>query len=400
MYWLNGANGEIYDSVEMLPKKRGHLYRVINRESLFFKRFSLNTAKRVKDSDILNIQGHFVPFRQSFTNIIYSAETANEKRFFSWVGGSANNGEIQGTDGDADYFYDEIPESLVFRGEPGQVKLFSFFVFKRASGYEVIYFDSEAGDFYPVFEKDLEAVGEALLILLRKFPSVSGRARVLSEIDIPGLDDFAETYGVEVRPISGEEQKKSFFLPDYYPVKKAYSNISRSRQIKSIKEIIGRWNKYLTVIIILLAILLAINGAGYFILQSEKEALEKKFSTVGRLMGQAETMEMQLHRLRESIAAYPDHQRFMKTVADAIGPETTLTFYTLKEHRIVIQGFGSSSLDIIERLRKSGEFRDVKLKSTVTRSEYLQREKFEIEITLKSAKNTPPETGTEPEAQL
>ncbi|MCP4150045.1 MAG: hypothetical protein GY757_20025, partial [bacterium] len=154
VYFFNSENGEIYRTQEELPKKKSHLYLVINRENLYFGSFPIDTKKRLKDTDILNIQGHFIPYKDQFTNIIYNTDRKGtlEKRFFFWIGPPLAGNEVES------YFYDEIPESLIFKGDPEEIKNYTLFVFTRAGGYEIIYFNGE--DFYSLFEKELPAIQE------------------------------------------------------------------------------------------------------------------------------------------------------------------------------------------------------------------------------------------------
>jgi hypothetical protein len=66
VYFFDPATGDIYPSEQDLPLKKSRLYLVINREQLFFRMFSIDSKKRMKDSHILNIQRHFIPFNDQF----------------------------------------------------------------------------------------------------------------------------------------------------------------------------------------------------------------------------------------------------------------------------------------------------------------------------------------------
>ena len=377
MYFFNAVTGDIYLSEEELPPKKSHLYLVINREQLFFRMFSINSKKRVKDAGVLNIQRHFVPFKGQFLNIIYSMEKQEDKKFFFWVSPAMVDVES--------YFYDEVPESLIFKGDPAKVKHYHLFVFKRITGFEIIYFDGE--QFYSVFEKDESQLLEKLLVLVRKF-SLKGTLKVLTEVRIAGDREETGAYDLDIDLIKRDENKY-FFLPGYFPVKKKFSNISRNKQVKNIKNIIRQWSRNLNIIIALLLLVVLLNAAGFVMLKKDNDDYKKKFASIQKMMDASDRMEFRFNRIKKKVASYPDHMLFMDTIAQSLGPESMLLGYTLDQGTITIEGYSPNSLDILEGLRKSNRFQEVKFKSTVTKNVYSQREKFEIEIILKPTEARP-----------
>lgn len=368
-YWLDSASGEVYLTADELPRKKSHLYLVVNREKLFFNSFALHSKKRVKDNNILSIQGHFLPFKNDYMNIIYGAEKREDKHFFAWMGGLQLQVES--------YFYDEIPESLVFKGDPTTCKRYRIFVFERVSGIEVIYFNGE--DFYSLFTKEPALITEKILLLARKF-SLHQELSILTDVDIPGIKELPGFYQVAVDMCS--QQDKYFFLPDFFPVKKRYSNISQHRQVKSMKTIMNRWSRNLTIIALMLVLVILVNGLGYFLLDKDKARLTEDFSVVEKMDSRAEMIRFRLNRISDKIRHYPDHMLYLKTVAEAMDEDSTLIAYTLDEGRVTIEGYAPDSLGLLTRLKESHVFKEVRFKTTVTKNEMTQKEKFEIELLL------------------
>ncbi len=366
-YWFDTTTGHLFLSPDDLPEKKGRLYLVVNRELLFFNSFTLQTGKRVKDSHILNVQKHFVPFQGDYLNFIYYGERAELKRYFSWVGGLTV--DVQS------YFYDEIPESLLFKGDPNAVKHYSFFVFERVTGFEVIYFNGD--DFYSMFVRRDTEISQTLLVMARKF-SIKDRLSILSDVDIPLLNQLPDYLDVETTRVADSE--RYFFLPDVYPVRKKYSNISQSKQLKSIKSIMQQWNRNLGFIAALLFLVLLVNGLGFLKLKSDNRKFQTAFARVDRLDNRAERLRFKLNKLKRKIAEYPDHMRYLKAVTDAMDEDSTLTGYSREEGIILLEGFSRDSLGLLTRLRKSKQFKDVRFRTTVTKNVYSQREKFEIQL--------------------
>jgi len=377
MYWYNAQNGEIYLTNEHLPQKRGNLYLVIGRDRLFFKSFSLNTKRRLKNNDILNIQGHFIPFgKKEYLNIIYGTEKNTEKRFLSWIGQPTNEKGIDS------YFYDEIPETLLFMGNPEKTNEYDFFIFPRRQGYEVIYLNAENHDFYSVFTKELSGINDKLLGLMRKFPQ-NREARILTAVEIPGIQSLKRTRDFQLDYLN-HNKEHYFFLPDYFPLKKKFSNAALNQRLMSIKNILGRWNRSMNIFILLLVFVLFVNIVAYFYLKNDHSELKEKFDNVSRLVGETENLEFQLGKIKTHLQRYPDHLLFLKTICFSLDPTSTLLTYTMEDKKIVIDGFSADSLQLLEQLRKSGRFKEVKFNSTVTKNVYSQKEKFQIEIELET----------------
>lgn len=379
VYFFDPVTGDIYPSEQDLPLKKSRLYLVINREQLFFRMFSIDSRKRMKDSHILNIQRHFIPFNDQFLNIIYSSEKQQEKKFFSWVGQSiASMVNVES------YFYDEVPESLIFKGDPAEARNYRFFVFKRMTGFEIIYYNG--ADFYSLFEKDRSHIWTHIITLIRKFsPADTNNIKVLTEVDLGALEGTGSgrSYGhYDIGVDFIDDKSRYFFLPDHYPVKKKFSNISENKQLKSIKNIIRRWNRHLNIIIFLLLLTVLILAVGFVFLKKDNERFKEQFAGVQQILSASEQVEFRLNRIKQKIAAYPDHLLFLETIADCLGDDSMLIGYALEKGKILIEGYSGNSLELLDRLRKSGLFKEVKFSSTVTKNVYSQREKFEIEILL------------------
>ncbi|UCH94036.1 MAG: PilN domain-containing protein [Candidatus Aminicenantes bacterium] len=392
VYWFNSASGEIYLSEEQLPQNKRQLYLVINRETLYFGKFSLHSKKRVKDSDVLNIQGHFVPFKSDFMNFIYGTEKQKqqEKHFFFWVGPLPSDLNVES------FFYDEIPESLMFKGNPETVKNYNLFVFKRVSGYEIIYFNVHTYDFYSIFEKEAAGVAEKIALLMRKFAvGIAGReekVKILTECDIPSLHRLRSegNYTFDVDLIKSEDDR-TFFFPDFFPVEKKFSNLSQSKQIKSIKTIGRQWARNLTIIMLLLLLVILLNVWGFIQLKKDNTQLKHAFAEIGEVLTTSETIEFRLNKIKKKISQYPDHMLYLKTISRCMDADSVLIGYSLGDGRILIEGYSPDSLGLLTCLRQSNQFQDVRFKTTVTKNVYSQREKFEIEMLLRT-----PGTGAKP----
>jgi hypothetical protein len=380
VYWFNPSSGEIYLGEDQLPQNKRKLFLVVNRENLYFGRFSLQGKKRIKDSNIINIQGHFIPFKDDFMNFIYSAEKQKQpdKHFYFWVG------PLPSDLNRADHFYDEIPESLMFKGDPGTVRNYNLFVFRRVSGYEIIYFDVESGDFYSVFEKEAEQMAEKIALLMRKFAvGREKKIKILTECDIPFIHQLRSegNYTFDVDLIRSEDDR-TFFFPDFFPVKKKFSNLSQGKQIESIRKIVRQWGRNLTIIMLLLLLVILVNAWGFLQLKEDNAQLKEDFREVGKLLDAADMMEFRLNKINARISQYPDHMLYMRTIAHCLDEKSVLIGYSLGDGRILIEGYSPDSLGVLTALRKSNQFQDVRFKTTVTKNVQSQREKFEIEILL------------------
>lgn len=383
VYFFNPVTGDIYQSKEGedLSSKKNRLYLVINREQLFFRMFSIDSKKRIKDNHILNIQRHFVPFSDQYLRIIYSIEKQREKKFFSWVGRS-----IESMINVESYFYDEIPESLIFKGEPAAIHKYQFFIFKRLTGFEIIYF--HGSDFYSLFAKEESRLWDNIITLIRKFspagPAGTNKIKVLTEINLPPVDGYGH-YDINIDLI--DDKARYFFLPDYSPVKKKFSNISENKHLKSIKNIIRRWNRHFNIIIGLLILVVLIQATGYIFLKKDNGRFKEQYAGAQQIVNASEQIEFRLNHLKQKISSYPDHLLYLDTIAGSLGEDSMLIGYALEEGKILIEGYSANSLELLNRLRKSSLFQEVKFTSTVTKNVSSQREKFEIEIVLANKVN-------------
>lgn len=366
-YFFNIETGEIFSSKEEAHKKKRSLYLIIDREKLFFNSFSVKAKKVLKYNDILNIQNHFIPFKTQLLNIIYSIDKKKEKKYFFWISPLTINIE--------DYFYDEVPESLIFKGNPGQIRNYNFFVFKRISGFEIIYFDEY--DFYSLFEKDESKVDESVITLARKF-SKGGKIKILSDIDIQNLN---RDYEVDLI-----EDNKFYFLPDHFSFKKRFSNISKNKKVKNIKDMIKYWQRNLNIIIVILSLLIITNIFYFFILKKDNSSFKQRFVEISNIFDKSEQIEFELNIVKNKISLYPDHMLYLKRVCEALDIDSFLTSYSIGENNIVIEGYSKNSLMVLTKLRKCKNFKEVKFKTTVTKNIYSKKEKFEIEITTKKNK--------------
>lgn len=374
VYFFDASNGAVYLSEKDLPKKKSRLYLVFNREFLYYRNFSIDSNKRVKDNYLLNIQSHYIPFQDDYMNIIYGHEKGAAKNYFFWVGPSTTDVEVES------FFFDEVPESLIFKGDPAAVKDYRVFVFERLSGYEIIYFNADNGDFYSLFEKDESNIAAAVITLARKF-SLQDTIPVLTEVNLlmPGRGECS--YDFQIHHFDGD-RARCFFLPHSFPVRKKFSNISRSKQLKNLTNIINMWDRHLNIIMVILLGVLLLNVALFVYLNNHKEELDQSFGIVQKMLSRADRVEFQLNKIRDKISHYPDHMLYLQAVSDAMDPEAVLIGYSLTEDGITIEGYSPNSLEILNGLRKSGYFKEVKFKSTVTKNVYSQKEKFEIEMVL------------------
>lgn len=382
VYFFNPMTGDIYlsNEGEDLPSKKSRLYLVLNREQLFFRMFSIDSKKRMKDNHILNIQRHFVPFNGQYLNIIYSSEKQQEKKYFSWVGRS-----IESMINMENYFYDEVPESLIFKGDPAAIHNYQFFVFKRMTGFEIIYFNGS--DFYSLFEKDESRLWDNIITLIRKFCPASSagtdKINVLTEVNLAPPDGYGH-YNISIDLIA--DKSRYFFLSDYSPIKKKFSNISENKHLKSITNIIQRWNRHLNIIIFLLIFAVFIQAVGYIFLKEDNGQFKEQFAGAQHILNASEQVEFRLNHLKQKISSYPDHLLYLDTIAGSLGEDSMLIGYALEEGKILIEGYSANSLELLNRLRKSSLFQEVKFASTVTKNVASQRERFEIEIILAQGK--------------
>jgi hypothetical protein len=380
VYWFDSASGDVYLTEDQLPQNKRHLYLVINREKLHFGTFSLHTRKRVKDSHVLNIQGHFIPFKSDVMNFIYcnDKQKQQDKHFFFWVGSLTSDLQVES------FFYDEIPESLMFKGDPETVKKYDFFVFQRVSGFEIIYFNPQTHEFYSIFVKEAEKIVEKIIALLRKFAITrKERIKILSDGEVPLIRQLQRDFGVEVDLLENREDKY-FFFPEFVPIKKKFSNLSQSKQIKSIKTIARQWSRNLIVMIVLLVMMILLNGWARLRLETDHTHLKQRFLEVGKLMAASEALEFRLNKIKAAISQYPDHMLSLKTISQCMDEDGVLISYSLGDGRILLEGYSADSLGVLTRLRQSGQFQDVRFKTTVTKNVNSQREKFEIEILLRT----------------
>ena len=361
-YFLNLDNGDVFFNESEIPRRRGQLYMVINRQQLSFHSFSVKSKKKIKDNQLITIQKNYVPYQDTFLNIIFGIDAKKEKRFFFWIGNFSVETER--------FYYDEVPETLVFKGDPQSLKHYDMFVFQRVSGIEIIYLHNN--DFFTIFEPDPQQIGEQILFLSRKFSRPTG-LEVCSEVEISSPPSCCQVHALE-------NKEKLFYLPDYFPLRKRFSNISRSKQVRNVRNIVQSLDRSLTIVAVLLLVFLLACGGFYFYLKKDQAQYHEKYNELIQLQTDSERIEFNLNRLRQKIAGYPDHMRYLKTVSEALDQESFLTSFILEGETITLEGFSRNSLELLARLRKSKDFKEVTFKSTVRKNIYSQKEKFDIEI--------------------
>ncbi len=375
-YWFNAATGKLILSEDQLPLKKSQLYLVFNRQHLFFGMFPLNIKKWIKVGHILNIQRHFVPFKDDdYIDIVYSTEKQKktDQRFFFWVGRSSTDIKVES------FYYDEIPESLIFKGNPEQIKNYLFFVFKRVGGFEAIYFDPANGDFYSAFTAEEKEIAGKILLLARKF-GLNRELNILSEVPIRMGDRVPPDFNVDIQ----SRDERPFFLPDYFPISKTFSNISQGKKLTSIKNIVRLWSRNLDIVIFLLCLFLAANIIAFGVLKKDNRVFGEKFEAVSRVLSESERVRFRVDRIDKKMSQYPDHMLYLYTIARCMNADSMLIGFSIGEGKIILEGYSSDSLDLLTRLRKSGKFAEVRFKTTVIANAYNGKEKFEIEILLNS----------------
>ncbi len=365
VYYYNSSTNKIFTCKSELPQKKANVYLILNREKLYFDTFQLNQKQKLKNIDILNIQKNFIPFKDRYLNLIYSIEKKNEKNVFFWI--SPSTIQIDS------YFYDEVPESLLFKGDPSKRNKYNIFVFKRQTGFEVIYFNQNI--FFSIFTKSLSNISNNINSIVRKY-SLRDKTKILTDID---LGDLAKIYSITL--ISSDSEY--YFLPDFFDIKKKFSDISKDKQIRSIKDIVKHWNKRLSIIISLLSIFILINISFLIILNIDKNTYEKKYNKISKVIKKSEIIEFKINRENKRISLYPDHMLFFKKITESIIDDSFLTNYSLSDGKIIIEGYSNDSRLILSKLQKSNLFDNVKFNSTITKNIHSKKEKFNIDIKLK-----------------
>lgn len=369
----------IFSPADIPLKKRSNYRLAVNREKLFFRDLTVESGKKLSDAALLAVQGHFIPFRGEHVNMIYSMEKGRSRKFFSWIGP-----EFTAPEG---FFYDEAPESLFFHCDPALLKTHVFFVFRRVSGYEVIYLAGT--DFCSVFAPEAANCSDAVVVLARKY-ALRGTALVFSdvELDLPDLEpeacpdeDRRDVVRFQVSRSDGAPQR-AFFLPDVLPMSKRYSNISRVRQSQGLADTMRRWERLADLLVILLILVLLSAAAGHFYLRKDTREFGDSYQVIRKMADRCDLMEFSMEKIRRLAASYPDHMRPLQALAEAVDIDSVLLRLSLGEEGMIMEGYSPNSLEILNRLNKSGVFKEVRFKSSVIKNVSSNREKFEIEMLL------------------
>jgi hypothetical protein len=363
-YFFNIIKGKIILSGSDLPKRKASIYMVIKRENLFFNDLLIKTKKKIKSNDILEIQKNHIPFKNNFLNLIYCCKKKKASRFFYWVGRVLIEKE--------NLVYDEIPESFIFKGDPQKVKNYNLFLFKRISGFEIIYFDGEI--FYSAFEKDLLKVHEKINLLARKFSS-RGKIKILSEIELNGI---VENYNFDLI----DDKERNIFLPSYFNITKIFSNTSRDKDNSSLFNLVklaGKFSNFFLVANLLILILLVLFN---LYLKNDRKLFNEKFAGINEVLGKANLIEFKLNNFRKQISLYPDHLLYLKIISDSIDADSLLNEISINRNKIILKGFSKNSLLLLNNIGNNKYFKKVKFKNPVTKGVYSKKERFVIEIEL------------------
>jgi len=364
-YFFNIIKGEVIPPGNEPPGRKASIYMVIRRENLLFKDLTIKTKKKLKINDILNIQKAYVPFSNDFLNLIYRSKKKKISRFFYWVGHRL-------TIEKEDLAYDEVPESFIFKGDPQQIKNYNLFLFKRSTGYEIIYFNGEI--FYSTFEKKEQKILEKIYLTSRKFPG-EGKIKIFSEIDLTGID---ENYSFDL--INDDDKDKYIFLPAYFQFDKVFSNISRDKyqeNLKSMATLAERFSIFFLIATLLVFILLMLFN---FYLKRDNEFYKEKFSDINKVLNAVNLIEYKLINLKEKISSYPDYLMIFKIVNDTIDKNSYLTRFSINKNKVILRGFSNNSLLLLNKLRKSRHIKKIEFKNPVTKDVYSKKERFVIEM--------------------
>jgi len=365
-FFLNTANGEIILSESELPRKRSRIFKVFKREQLLFNEFAIKTRGKIKKNEILKIQESFIPFKDKFVNFIYLSRQKSEQHFFFWIKQSLP---------DSDHIvFDEIPESLIFKGDPAKLKEYNMFVFKRMSGFEAIYFDGVM--FFSMFAKDPVQFHEKILLLALKY-SRQEKIKIYSEIELN-----TSMLNCEVEII---ENKNNFFiLPSYCPLNKFYSSITQNKHYENLMTVNRLVAKFSTILLIQAFIIFLFALFTFFYLRNHQLFLTKKREEIAKLLTTSDLVELRLEKIRKKISKYPDYPGYLKIISNAIDPGTVIYECSILEERIFIKGVSNNSLLLLNKLRKNKYFETAKFKTPVTKNDILQKEEFLVEVEINS----------------
>ena len=362
-FFFNPSNGSLILDKGQTANRLSTLLLVLNRKQLLFHELYLETKKQPNLQQVLSIQSNFLPFeRENFLNIIYQHKDKNKKSYFSWFCqlSSEEKGRV----------FDEIPESLLFKGDPKLMGNYNIFVFRRVSGFEIIYFNH--GKFFSLFESDQSQILEMIISLKRRFLKQE-KPRILSDVD---FDLNGER--MEVDHIS--EDARYYLLSDHSNLTKFFSNITQDKQARGLNEIIRKTNKFFKFFLGFFSVTAILNLIFFVYLKVNHSDSLERFTEVQNLLDQTEKVELRILKIKNYIARYPDHLLWLEKISDSLDPESQILEYSLNQNRILIKGLSSNSLELLKSIRDNDCFQEVGFKSPVNKNIYSKKERFEINI--------------------
>jgi hypothetical protein len=364
-YYLNTANGQLIYEDQDLPRRKTNIIMLLNREFLLFNELAFQSKKKLKTAEIKALQSNYIPYSGQHLNLIYSFGKKKKQRFYYWLSPETLE--------EKELVYDEVPESLVFKGDPKLIKHYNMFIFRRLTGFEIIYFDNEL--FYSVFEKEEDNVAGKLVLLARKFSNRS-QIKILSELPIDPL-----LTGYDLKIIDGTAPY--YFLPHYLHFPKIFSNISQNKEIKSYKSMVNLGSRYMTVFLIFSLLTLLFNLGFHVFLQINHRTYQKEYDTLAVTMENMNMLEQNVQMIENKINAYPNHLAYLQHISEAMDDDTYFTSYSLKENTIIISVISPSSADLEKKLQQKQDFATVEITSRVNTSE-TNKESFEMKLTLRN----------------
>jgi len=364
LFFFNAATGEITDAAASPGQRKAQLFLILNRADLFFNEVTLEGKQKVKTSDILAIQKNTLPAAHAAANIIYKWSGKSAQRFLFWAGNVDVDEET--------LFYDEVPETLLFKGEPGRLPNYRIFVFRRLAGFEIIYYDGTR--LYSFFETDETRITERVVALARRFG--------LHEA-IPVLSDIALAASGRLQVDLLPADARYFLLTEVVPLQKAFSNISQDKKLKNIRRLVRRTNTYLNVFLLVLALLLAAQVVLQVSLQRDARRFRDRWNRINAVVETSDRIEREVAEIEKRVGEYPDHSGFLNAIHQALDNDSFLLSFSLLDDRINLEGYARDSLAVLSRLERNPLFERVSFKSPVKKNIYSQTERFYIEILLK-----------------